>query len=297
MYRITSAAVLILALSAAAWTPAKAQTPPWQGMGNPNVVVDYIEPRKPVDPKDKSYADDSAAYDRMMKIYDRYKKRQVLEEFSAFLSPLRLPHTLRVRLVQCNTVNAFYNDLEWSINICYEWIDETEGDAPKDVSPEGITRQEAIVGGFVGVLLHEAGHAVNDIFNIPVLGREEDAADQMAGFLMLQFGKGVARTAMMGTAYTWLTFSRTDRAVYWDVHSTPAQRFYNFLCIAYGAEPEVFKDLVDRFMNKDRVANCKHEYEQVRNAFVKTMLPHIDQDKMKKVQAMQWLRPDDGLGK
>ena len=84
--------------------------------------------------------------------------------------------------------------------------------APQKVSPEGFTRQEAIVGGFVGVTLHEAGHAVNDLLNLPVLGREEDAADQIAGFIMLQFGKEVARTAIKGTAYSWLTFARQDAA-------------------------------------------------------------------------------------
>ena len=32
--------------------------------------------------------------------------------------------------------------------------------------------------------------------NIPVFGREEDAADQLSAFLMLQFGKDVARTTI-----------------------------------------------------------------------------------------------------
>jgi uncharacterized FlgJ-related protein len=35
------------------------------------------------------------------------------------------------------------------------------------------------------------------------------------------------------------------------------------------------------------------EYEQVKRAFVKTVLPFIDQDLMKKVQARQWLQPQD----
>ncbi len=94
------------------------------------------------------------------------------------------------------------NSTERTIKICYEWMDETETRAPQKVSPEGFTRQEAIVGGFVGVLLHEVGHAVNDLLNLPVLGREEDSADQIAGFIMLQFGKDVARIAIKGTAYS-----------------------------------------------------------------------------------------------
>ncbi len=126
------------------------------------------------------------------------------------------------------------------------------------------------------------------------LRREEDAADQIAGFLMLQFGKEVARTAIKGTAYVWLTFSREERPAYWDVHSTAGQRFYNFLCIGYGGDPESFKEFVGKPLPKERLENCAHEYRQVRNAFIKTIMPHIDQELTKQVQARQWLRPDDG---
>jgi len=278
-------AVLTLPVAASAQVPQPR---------NPNVVVDYIEPRAPDDAKDKGYAVALAKYQREKKIYERLKQRQVLEELSAFLAPLQLPRKLRVRTKVCNAVNAFYDPDEWSVNICYEWIDATERMAPREVSPEGFTRQEVIVGGFIGVVLHEMGHAVNDMLHIPVLGREEDAADQIAAFIMTQFGKEVARNAVKGMAYVWLTFARQDRAAYWDVHSTPGQRFYNFLCIGYGGDPETFKDLVDKWLSKDRVASCAHEYQQVRNAFIKTILPHIDQELMKKVQATQWLKPGDG---
>jgi putative metallopeptidase DUF4344 len=286
---------LIAVLTAAAIWPAIATAQPqWSQLRNPNAVVDYIEPRQPSDPKAKDHAKTLATYQRHLKIYQRMKDRQVLEELSAFLSPLRLPRTLRLRTKTCDKVNAWYDDQDWSVTICYEWLDETEQMAPKTVSPEGFTRQEAIVGGFLAVMLHEMGHAVSDMLQLPVLGREEDAADQIAAFIMLQFGKDVARTAIKGAAHTWMTIARLEKEAYWDVHSTPGQRFYNFLCLGYGGDPETFKDFVGKWLSKERLEACPHEYRQVRNAFLKTMMPHIDQDLMKKVQAIQWLRPDDG---
>jgi hypothetical protein len=42
------------------------------------------------------------------------------------------------------------------------------------------------------------------------------------------------------------------------------------------------------------VETCTHEYERVRLAFRKTLLPHIDQDLLKRVQGEKWLRPEDG---
>jgi Putative metallopeptidase len=291
MRHLTSLAILTLA---AAWPAVAAAQVPWSGLRNPNVTVDYVEPRAPDDPKAADYAKKLATYQSQKRIYDRIKQRQVLEELSAFLAPLRLPRTLRLRTKTCNTVNAYYDPDEWSVNICYEWIEWTQEIAPKLASPDGFTRQEVLVGGLVGVVLHEMGHAVNDILNLPVLGREEDAADQIAGFIMTQFGKDVARTTIKGTAYLWLTWSRRDPPVYWDVHSTDGQRFYNFLCIGYGGDPEAFKDFVDKLIPKERLEPCAHEFRQVRNAFIKTVMPHVDQDLLKKVQATQWMRPDDG---
>jgi hypothetical protein len=286
--------ISIAALATLAAWPAASMAQGLPLPTNPNIMIDYIEPRAPDDPQDKNYAKDMAAYQRQMKIYQRLKQRQVLEELSAFLSPLKLPRTLRVRTKSCGVVNAFYEPNEWTVNMCYEWIDATEQMAPQATSPDGFTRQEVIVGGFVGVILHELGHAVSDMYELPVLGREEDSADQISGFVMQQFGKDVARTAIKGMAFVWLTYARQGNPAYWDVHSTPGQRFYNFLCIGYGGDPATFKDQVDKWLSKDRVESCPHEYQQVKNAFVKTILPHIDQELMKKVQAAKWLRPDDG---
>ncbi len=71
-------------------------------------------------------------------------------------------------------VNAFYVPAEWAINICYEYFEYLENIAPKAPTPQGFTRDEVIVGGFVDALFHEFGHALFDILNIPVFGREED---------------------------------------------------------------------------------------------------------------------------
>ena len=85
------------------------------------------------------------------------------------------------------------------------------------------------------------------------------------------------------------------RAIYYDVHGTPMQRFQNFLCLAYGADAPTFKDFVDKGMlPKDRAADCADEYRQVRNAFMKTIFKNIDEEQMKQVQATQWFKPEDG---
>jgi hypothetical protein len=83
-------------------TDAMAQSRPQELATNSRVIVDYIDPR----------------LQRSEATLDRLRKRQVLEELSMFLSPLRLPRLLRVRTKSCGQVNAFYVSSEWAINLC-----------------------------------------------------------------------------------------------------------------------------------------------------------------------------------
>ncbi|MEA2987552.1 MAG: hypothetical protein QOG83_263 [Alphaproteobacteria bacterium] len=275
---------LAVCAGAAAWSsvapiPAAAQD---VELKNNNIVFVYEEPK-------------NTAH---LALYERLKNRRVLEQFKAFLSPLRMTRKLTLRTLDCNTPNAFYNSSSNSLELCYEYFLQLEQSVPREPSPEGFTQGQAIVGGFLGIALHELGHAVFNLKDVPIFGREEDAADQIAGFILLQFGPEIAHRMIRGAAYMWLAKGREPplRSIYSDEHGTDGQRYYNFLCLGYGGpERKQFQDLVDKgFLPADRAVNCEREYNQVRNAFVQTVLPWIDQDMMKKVRSMKWLDDDEG---
>jgi hypothetical protein len=278
--------VAVLAAAAAGLlvqTPEIAAQPrPQELAANTRVMIDYIDPM--------------LRYPRSQATLDRLRKRQVLEELAMFLSPLRLPRVLRIRTKSCGVVNAFYDRSEWAISLCYEFYEHLEQIAPQTKSPQGFTRDEVIVGGFIDAIFHELGHALFDILQVPVFGREEDAADQLSAFLMLQFGQDVARTTIKGAAFTYLNNRNPrSRAEYADEHGTDAQRFFNYLCLAYGGEPDAFRDFVDNgVLPKARANGCAREHQVVKKAFAKTILPHIDQQLMKTVQSVPWLRQTDG---
>jgi hypothetical protein len=248
-------------------------------------------------PIEIEYVPPAQAY--LLPIYERLRQRKVLEQLRDFLSPLRLPVRLRIRTLQCDDTNAYWAGRVEGLKLCYEYVDWVERLAPAQTTPDGFTPQDAIAGEFIEVTLHEMGHAVFDLFEVPIFGREEDAADQMAGFMMLQFGQDVALRTISGTAYTYqqqALQSHWSRTTFADEHETDQQRFYNYLCLAYGAQPETFQRFVDsNILPAKRAANCGREYRQVQRAFIKTVMPHIDQELMKKVQTMQMLRPDDGI--
>jgi hypothetical protein len=226
-------------------------------------------------------------------LYQRLQKRQVLEQLKLFMSPLRLKKPLALTTKDCDTINAFYNGT--ALVLCYEFFVDLEKKVAAAETPQGYTKQDAIVGGFLGVTFHELGHGLFDNLDIPVFGREEDAADQMAGFILQQFGPKITRRMISGAAYMWaVKTDKWDRTTFSDEHGNDLQRHYNFLCIGYGGDPKTFQDFVDKgALPAERAKNCAREYQQVRNAFVKTVLPYIDQAMMKKVQSMEWLHEDD----
>jgi len=266
-----------------------------------------------------------------MALREQMMKRRVLEEYAEFLSPLRLPYTLRLIASDCagNAWDSpYYDPSNHLINVCYSFIAASVQNANDLMQIQAtqrlwtpVSRDQLIAGLFVAVLLHETGHAVFDLLNVPVFGREEDAADFMAVFIPLQFGNDVARTVIKGFAYYWaydasrgadpsVTAPDTKAPTYpkdpdqqcqldpfcafSDEHGTASQRMYNVVCLAYGGDPAAFKDLVDiGWLPPERAPGCADEYRQLEFAFTKTVYPFIDTEQMKKVRGRKWFLVDE----
>ena len=134
-----------------------------------------------------------------------------------------------------------------------------------------------------------------DMLKLPVFGREEDAADQVAAYTLLQFGETESRRLIAGTAYAYhMDEEKIDpcRTIedYADEHGTPAQRFFNVLCIAYGADTKLFGDIVSKgYLPKSRAEYCEEEYEQVQDAVDLLIVPHIDLDLADELMGKPWL--------
>jgi hypothetical protein len=250
----------------------------------------------------------------LQSIYQRLRQHQVLETIQQILSPLRLPaNGLLIKTLECGFPNSWYNDSDPgpTIHMCYELLGKIiKTTASGDVRPN-ITRHDAIVGQFLFWTLHETGHAVFDIFQMPLFGREEDAADLFAGYLMLQFGKDQARRWVEGAAYSaqefMQDFQRADD--YSDVHGLPQQRFYNLICLAYGADPVTFADVAGMMeqkrvspeaqkavspeakqgvLPKNRAEDCVYEFQSMDHAFKTQVGPHVDQAVAKMVMDRTW---------
>jgi hypothetical protein len=237
-------------------------------------------------------------------LYERIREARVLETMQKILSPFKLPVDLTIKTLGCDgMINSWYNtdDGKPTVHMCYELLADIMQNVPKEVTATGITPQDAVAGQFMFWTLHEVGHAMFDIFQVPLFGREEDAADQFAVFIMLQFGQDQARRLIGGAAYAvnevlknFDPKSNIEKPLdkYSSVHGLPEQRFYNLVCWAYGADPKTFADVVDKgFLPKRRAGNCEYEYQSFRRAFTREMLPHIDRQMARAVLNTAWLPP------
>jgi len=249
------------------------------------ISIDYVEPKS----------------QEFKEVYDILRQTHGLETMQQILSPLILPEQLTIRAKECGMVNAWYNreDGKPVVNICYDMLNEYLTKLPKEKTPAGITPQDAIAGQFFWLVTHETGHAVFDMFGIPILAHEEDAADNFATYIMLQFGKERARKLISGAAWSYKQYIsdyRTNREVQFRLagfasdHGQPEERFYNLMCMAYGADPQTFGDLTqDGWLPPTRAPNCGREYVKLVYAFHKQISPHIDQELAKRVLDTKWL--------
>jgi hypothetical protein len=79
-----------------------------------------------------------------------------------------------------------------------------------------------------------------------------------------------------------------------DEHGPPAQRFYNLLCLAYGADRVLFADVVEKeYLPKERARLCRRQYGELTYAFHQLIAPHLDKQLAKQVMDKSWLPADD----
>jgi hypothetical protein len=233
------------------------------------------------------------------KVYELIRERRALEILKGILSPFRLPVDLEIKTVGCDGVaNAFFDRKgnQRTIRMCYEFLQVMLQELPNE---DGASRNDALIGQLFLVLLHEAGHAVYDIFEIPILGSQEDAADQFASYVMLQFGGERAYRLIRGAAHSFkrIIARLKDKpdvtlplTAFSSEHSRPEQRFFNLACSAYGYDDKLFASVIDEeWLPEKRARRCKAEYADITFAMRQLVGPHVDKALAKKVLETKWL--------
>jgi hypothetical protein len=137
-------------------------------------------------------------------------------------------------------------------------------------------KELAAVDGFV--LAHEFGHAFIRLFNLPVLGKEEDAADSLAAVFFIQFVNGGDEYAFDAAKFFHAMSARQRKLApsdYWDQHSLDAQRADSIVCWVAGSSRQAYQAVAGlNIVAQDRLRTCPAEYQQKVQSWTELLRPH-----------------------
>ena len=209
-----------------------------------------------------------------------------LPELQAIDGMFALPRRLRYVTAECGEFGAFYRPAEAEVVLCYETLRtlyERGQEQQRDLGLGDGYPQRYVLANVRFIVLHETGHALVHLLDLPVTGRQEDAVDQLAAILMLRFaGLDETPAEVIGNlrmAANWLLSRSTgayDLHAYAAEHALGEQRYFNLQCLIYGTDPVEFAGMVDAGdLTAARASGCARETRLVSRAWVRLLLPHL----------------------
>ena len=188
-----------------------------------------------------------------------------------------LPENVYIGVTECGEPNAFYESKLRQLTMCYELYAQLD-EVFKPEFPKEAERDDAVSSAFVFIFFHELGHALIDVYDLPVMGKEEDAVDGLSTWLLTDGTDSGDSMALNGAIAFALLGDEEKNLPFWDEHSLNTQRFYNTICLVYGQNPKKYGDFVKNgTLPKARAARCSAEYAQVDRAWSKLLAPYIKQ--------------------
>ncbi|WP_052731661.1 DUF4344 domain-containing metallopeptidase [Devosia geojensis] len=131
------------------------------------------------------------------------------------------------------------------------------------------------------VLYHEVGHLLIDQLKLPVLGREEDAADNMATWTLLNEDTPESHQALADAAYGWRLSgiaygANLDDSDYYAAHSLDRQRAFQIVCLMVGSDDRAFRSIATEYaIDRDRQDTCFWDYELVNRSMSSVLSTHV----------------------
>jgi hypothetical protein len=144
---------------------------------------------------------------------------------------------------------------------------------------KGDVVNQAVSDVVLHTVLHELGHLLIAMYDIPIVGREEDAVDALATVMMINtFTNGATRVQHTAELYK-LDREPIKNLRKWDFmgeHSLHIQRHYQMMCHVYGSDPTNYQTLKRRIgFSDDRASICIDEYRQISRGWSQLLEPHL----------------------
>ncbi|MBF6331093.1 DUF4344 domain-containing metallopeptidase [Nocardia transvalensis] len=190
---------------------------------------------------------------------------------------LKVPDDVPVIATSCGTANAHWDPEDKQIVVCYELTDLVRGVFADSPDPD-MPIDQRVLGGLTAIFYHELGHALISLLHLPVTGKEEDAADQLATVALVAGDTGQQLMALSFADFWGLLAQKQTeftREAFADEHSLSAQREINIVCWVFGSDPTKFITLATRgYLPEDRARRCGKEYETILHAWTSLLAPY-----------------------
>jgi hypothetical protein len=215
--------------------------------------------------------------DKNIKLKMTAEDRQYLQEMASGLNKVFiLPQDIYLSVDVCGEANAYYDPDTKEIIMCTELSKFFEQSFAKEYEDKDEAAQ-AVHDSTIFIFYHELGHALIDIYDLPVTGKEEDAVDQLATLIVADGSEEGAASVFNGAvAFTHFDGDELSESAFWGEHSMGIQRFYNTVCLLYGQDPKAHKDMVtDEVLPQARAQRCPSEYQRIEKAWGTLLSPHM----------------------
>ncbi|HWT02453.1 MAG TPA: DUF4344 domain-containing metallopeptidase [Pyrinomonadaceae bacterium] len=227
------------------------------------------------EPQNEKYAEMNAELKRGGSL------EQVADELNAAIA---IPEDVTIVFKECGEVNASWNPPTRTIEMCYELIEDL-AQRFSTIAKDQQQLEDAVGGATTFVFFHELGHALIDILKLPSTGREEDAVDQLATYVLVDSGGDEGeRMALSGAAWWGQKYDELAQSgrtageldqLWADEHSLNAQRMYNIICWVYGHNQQKYAGIVNNQLPEARAVRCPSEYERLSSAWLTLLKPYL----------------------
>lgn len=141
-----------------------------------------------------------------------------------------------------------------------------------------------VVNNTLFTIYHEVGHLLVDKMDWPVLGREEDVADNFATYVLLNQRRRSFQQALKDAALGWkledqFYGNNRDNSDFYAVHSLDLQRAFQIVCMMVGEDRDNFYTTAQEWgIERSRQASCKDDYAQISRSIERLLKTDDDSD-------------------
>lgn len=172
----------------------------------------------------------------------------------------------------------YYNGEDNSIVIPYGFVSEIEYQfsQARNNSLNPIDATQDVV---MHTIFHEFAHALILMYDIPVLGKEEDAADGLAAVLLIESfeeGQEIALTA--ADTFRLMRVDKRDliEEDFAGEHSFDSQRYYSTICQVFGSDPDKYEYLIqNKNFSEERADLCIEDYDKISRSWQSLLKPYL----------------------